>query len=122
MANWCSNRVVFMGSPEAIEQVQKLFKAMAEKEKKEFVGQLPTFLSHEKYDKFSDIYIDENDTGVFEYETRWAPNIETVRKIAEYYKVDFVLDYAQVTDIIYGRATYQNGILNDVPKMKQRNK
>lgn len=115
MANWCSNRVVFTGSPEAIEKIQKLFKAMVEKEKKEFEGQLPDFLSSEKYDKFSDIYIDKEAAGAFEYESRWTPNIETVRKIAEYYKVDFVLDYAQVTDIIYGRATYQNGVLKDVP-------
>jgi len=32
MANWCSNTVVFEGEPEAIEQIQQLFKSMAEKQ------------------------------------------------------------------------------------------
>ena len=45
MANWCSNTVVFEGKPEAIEQIQKLFKLMAEQELKENCGQLPDFIS-----------------------------------------------------------------------------
>ncbi|WP_312336597.1 hypothetical protein [Sphingobacterium sp.] len=47
MANWCMNTVAFEGSPEALEQIQQLFKTMAEKERKEDCGQLPDFVSDE---------------------------------------------------------------------------
>lgn len=110
MANWCSNTVVFEGTPEAIEQVQQLFKAMAEKEKKEKCGQLPIFLKDFNEGFFFDIYQEDDVTGVFQYETQWSPNIEAVYKIAELCKVDCTLDYQELGGGVYGRATFIDGI------------
>lgn len=114
MANWCSNTVVFEGKFEAIEQIQQLFKIMIEKQQQENCGQLPKFLDDTNEGWFFDIYQNDDVIGIYQYETKWSPNIEVVQKIAEHYKVDFVQEYAEVGNGIYGKATYSEGILDDV--------
>ena len=113
MANWCSNTVVFEGKPEAIEQIQQLFKSMAEKQQEENCGQLPDFVSDSNGGWFFDIYQDDDVSGIFQYETKWSPNIEIVQKIAEYYQVDFVQDYEEISNLVYGRATFSDKLLTD---------
>lgn len=114
MANWCSNAVCFEGNPEAITQIQQLFQAMKEKEEKTEHGQLPDFISHENGGYFFNIYWNEGDEGAFQYETKWSPNTEILQSIAEQYKVHFVQDYEEISNLIYGRTTYQNAILTDI--------
>ncbi len=114
MTNWCSNTVVFEGSPETIEQIKWLFQAMATKEQQEQKGQLPEFTSQNNGGYFFDLYLDNDNTEVFQYQTKWSPNIEIVQKIAEHYKVDFVQDYEEMGNLVYGQATYNNGILQDI--------
>ena len=113
MANWCSNTVVFEGKPEAIEQIQQLFKSMAEKQQEENCGQLPDFVEDSNGGYFFEIYQDDDVTGVFQYETKWSPNIEVVQAIAEHYGVDFTQEYEEMGNGIYGKATYSEGILDD---------
>lgn len=108
MANWCSNTVVFEGNLKILGKLDKLFKAMAKKEAKENCGQLPDFLQEQKDGYFFDIYQNDDATGVIQYETRWSPNIEIVKQIAEKYKVNFVHDYAELGNLVYGRATFSN--------------
>ena len=114
MANWCSNTVVFEGSPEAIEQIKWLFQAMATKEQQEQKGQLPDFVNQHNGGYFFDLYLDNDNTEVFQYQTKWSPNIEIVQEIAERYKVDFVQDYEEMGNLIYGQARYYKGILQDI--------
>jgi len=112
MANWCNNTLVFDGNPEAIKQIQKLFISMAEKEEKDGMGQLPDFTTlYSGY--FFDIYCDEEDLGIIQYQTKWSPNIEIVQQIADHYKMNFILDYEELGMLIYGRAIYQNETLTD---------
>ncbi|AZA56893.1 MULTISPECIES: DUF1281 family ferredoxin-like fold protein [Chryseobacterium] len=113
MANWCSNTVVFEGNPEAIEQIQQLFKSMAEKQQEENCGQLPDFVEDSNGGYFFEIYQDDDVTGVFQYETKWSPNIEVVQAIAEHYGVEFTQEYEEMGNGIYGKATYSEGILDD---------
>ena len=114
MANWCNNTVVFEGKPEAIKKVQQLFKTMAEKERKEEKGQLPDFIGNGNGGYFFYLYLDSEDTGIFQYETKWSPNTEVVQAIAEHYKVDFVQDYEELGCLVYGRATFSDGLLTDI--------
>lgn len=114
MANWCSNTVVFEGEPEAIEQIQQLFKSMAKKQQEENCGQLPDFVSDSNGGWFFDIYQDDDVIGIFQYETKWSPNIEVVKAIAEYYQVDFVQDYEEMGNLVYGRATFSEKLLTDI--------
>lgn len=114
MANWCSNTVVFEGKPEAIEQIQQLFILMAEKEQKEEKGQLPDFIPDTHGGYFFNTYWNEEDTGIFQYETKWSPNTEVVQKIAEYYEVEFTQDYEEMSNLVYGRATFSDKLLTDI--------
>ncbi|ASE60645.1 hypothetical protein CEQ15_03550 [Chryseobacterium indologenes] len=114
MANWCSNTVVFEGKPEAIEQIQQLFKSMAEKEQKEECGQLPDFVEDSNGGYFFDIYQDDDVTGLFQYETKWSPNIEVVQAIAEQYNVNFTQDYEELSNCVCGRATFADKLLTDI--------
>ena len=114
MANWCSNTVVFEGTLEAIEQIRWLFQAMATKEQQEQKGQLPDFVNQHNGGYFFDLYSDDINAEVFQYQTKWSPNIEIVQEIAERYKVDFVQDYEEMGNLIYGQARYYKGILQDI--------
>lgn len=114
MANWCSNTVVFEGNPEAIEQIRWLFQAMATKEQQEQKGQLPDFVNQHNGGYFFDLYLDNDNTEVFQYQTKWSPNIEIVQEIAEHYKVDFVQDYEEMGSLVYGRAIFTHNQLTDI--------
>ena len=114
MANWCSNTVVFEGSLEAIEQIKWLFQAMATKEQQEQKGQLPDFVNQHNGGYFFDLYLDNDNTEVFQYQTKWSPNIEIIQKIAEYYQVDFVQDYEEMSNLVYGRAIFSDKLLTDI--------
>ena len=114
MANWCSNTVVFEGNEETIQQIQQLFQTMKEKEEQTERGQLPDFITDENGGYFFNLYWDEGDIGIFQYETKWSPNIEIVQKIAEYYHVDFVQDYEEMSNLVYGRATFSDKLLTDI--------
>lgn len=113
MANYCSNTVAFEGNTEAIEMVTKLFRLMAEKQQRENKGQIPDFVTAEG-GYFLDLYWNEGDDGIFQYETRWAPNTEVVIQIAKYYKVNFMLDYEEMGNGVYGKTTLKDGILTDI--------
>ncbi len=114
MANWCSNTIVFEGEPEAIEQIQQLFKSMAEKQEKENCGQLPDFVEDSNGGYFFDIYQDDDVTGIFQYETKWSPNIEVIQAIAEHYNVSFTQDYEEMGNCICGRAIFSDKLLTDI--------
>jgi hypothetical protein len=106
--------VAFEGTPEAIGQIQQLFKAMAEKQKEENCGQLPDFVEDSNGGYFFDIYQDDDVTGIFQYETKWSPNTEILKKIAEQYNVNFTQDYEELGCLIYGRATFSDKLLIDI--------
>ncbi len=114
MANWCGNTVAFEGTPEAIDQIKWLFQAMATKEQQEQKGQLPDWVNQHNGGYFFDLYSDKDNTEVFQYQTKWSPNIEIVQEIAKHYKVDFVQDYEEMGNLIYGQTIYRNGILQDI--------
>lgn len=114
MANWCSNKVVFEGTPEAITAIQELFQSMKGKEERTEQGQLPDFIPDNNGGYFFNLYWNEGDEGHFQYETKWSPNIEIVQKIAEHYKVNFIQDYDELGNMICGRATFSDKLLKDI--------
>ncbi len=114
MANWCSNTVVFEGKPEAIEQIQQLFQTMKAKEEKEEQGQLPDFVPDTNGGYFFNIYWNDGDEGIYQYETKWSPNSEVLKMIAEYYQVDFEQDYEEMSNCVYGRTTFADKVLTDI--------
>jgi hypothetical protein len=110
MANWCSNSVTFTGEQSQIDQLATLFTAMAKKENEENKGQLPPFITEDK-DWLFDISWEGE---CLHFETRWSPNIEVIRQIADHYGVGFIHGYMETGNQVFGEATYENGVLHDV--------
>lgn len=110
MANWCNNVVWFEADSTTLQSIKKMFLQMAKKEKKTNCGQLPTFIPEER-DWFFAIRWETEDA--LYYDTKWSPNTEIVRHIADHYKVGFTYDYEELGCLVYGRATYADSILTD---------
>ncbi|MGF7079641.1 hypothetical protein [Mucilaginibacter sp. UYCu711] len=109
MANWCSNTVVFLGEQDQIQGIARLFTQMAAKEQKEDKGQLPDFISAQA-DWFFSIGWEQD---VLYYETKWSPNLSVVKAIADHFGVGFIAGYSETGNLVFGEATYENGLLSD---------
>ena len=113
MANWCSNSVAFEGNETALEQVKLEFVKMQLRENEENYGQLPEFVSDKNRGYFFDILLEDGDC-IFNYQTRWSPNTEILLQIAEYFKVDFIHNYEEIGNQIYGLAVYSDDELTEI--------
>ena len=113
MANWCSNSVAFEGNETALEQVRLEFIKMQILENEENCGQLPEFILDKKRGYFFDILLEDGDC-IFNYQTRWSPNTEVLTQIAERFNVDFILDYEEIGNQIYGVSVYSNNELTEI--------
>ena len=113
MANWCSNSVAFEGNEIALEHVKLEFIKMQLRENEENCGQLPEFISDKKRGYFFDILLEDGDC-IFNYQTRWSPNTEILLQIAEHYIVDFIYNYEEIGNQIYGVSVYSNNELTEI--------
>ena len=113
MANWCSNSVAFEGNETALEQVKLEFIKMQLRENEENCGQLPKFVSDKNRGYFFDILLEDGDC-IFNYQTRWSPNTEILLQIAERFKVDFIYNYGEIGNQIYGVTVYSNNELTEI--------
>lgn len=111
MANWCNNVVWFEADETTMQKIKEMFLQMAQKESETNCGQLPAFIQDDN-DWFFAIRWEAED--VLYYDTRWSPNTEIVRQIADHYNVGFTLDYEELGCLVYGKATYAGGILTDI--------
>ena len=114
MANYCSNHLLLEGTEENLKKVQNLFLEMKKKQKSTERGQLPDFISEENGGWFFYIYLEKNNLGFVQYETKWAQNTEIVQKIAERYNLTFTLDYVELGNLVYGKAIYNGNNLIDI--------
>ena len=113
MANWCSNSVAFEGNEIALEQVRLEFRKMQIRENEKNCGQLPEFISDKNRGYFFDILLEEGGC-IFNYQTKWSPNTEVLMQIAERFNVDFILDYEEIGNQIYGVSVYSNNELTEI--------
>ena len=113
MANWCSNSVAFEGNETTLEQLRLEFIKMQIRENEENCGQLPEFISDKNRGYFFDILLEDGGC-IFNYQTRWSPNTEILLQIAEHYKVDFIYNYEEIGNQIYGVAVYSNKELTEI--------
>lgn len=112
MANWCNNNVAFEGNETALKQIKADFQKMISRENEEQCGQLPDYIS-EKTGYFFDIIWEEGDC-IFNYQTKWSPNTDILIQIAERYNVDYIHDYEEMGNLIYGRNIYEKGNLIEI--------
>lgn len=107
MPNWCSNIVVFKGTPEKLREVKKLFANLILLGKAEDSGQLPEFIIEEE-GYFFELWMIAN---IITYETRWSPNTEIIKKVADRFGLDFIHEYAEPMNGVHGKVYYTDGEL-----------
>ena len=110
MANWCWNTVDFKGNEETLKQIKAFFAEMAAKEEQEKQGQLPAFFPERSGYMFN-IFCEGYGFG---YETKWAPNVEVIKAIADHFKAGFQMNYEELMMQVYGECSYDKGILTDI--------
>ena len=110
MANLCSNFVIFSGDPAAIENAKALFNKIQTQQETTGQWYLPQYVTAE-FSHMQDIVVNDN---AINYETRWAPNLQGLKQIADHFKLDFVSQYDEMSNCIFGEATYIKGTLLDV--------
>jgi hypothetical protein len=85
---------------------------MMKKEKSEDKGQLPDFITAER-GYFFELWRMGN---IVVYETRWCPNTETLKQIADHFGISFTHQFSEPMTGILGQVNYssdeQNGIYN----------
>jgi hypothetical protein len=107
MANFCCNTVHFIGNATNKEKLQELFAAMAAKEDETHEGQLPPFVAATEGYQFQTAWED----GVLFYQTKWSPNFEVIKQIADHFSMGFHMYYDELGNGIYGEALYENSKL-----------
>jgi hypothetical protein len=107
MAYWVQNWVEFSGNENNLQEVKKMFKEMEQKEQETKEGQKPSFVSEPKECYFFDIHTDETET--VSYTTRWSPNILDLVAIANHFKLNFVCNYEESGNQIFGKAVFTFG-------------
>ena len=113
MANYCSNSVLFLGDPNTLNQIRKVFAQIESEQQRTNWYHLPDFVSGDK-GHMLDISI--NDNWIY-YESRWQPNLELLVQIAEHYRVDFISRFDEMSNGIYGEALYQNNELKTIYRL-----
>ena len=106
MANWCNSYLTFTGEEDQVKKVTELFKTMSNLESTTNEGQVPEFITEVEDDYFFGIY--ESELGVFQYETKWSPNMAEVVKISDYFNLSFVLEYEECGNDIFGKSIYNH--------------
>ncbi len=107
MANWCFNTVTFQGNDVQIDSIQNLISNMRKQYMTTNQGQLPSFI-----DKQTEFFFDmEMTDNVLYYVTKWSPNLETMKDVADHFEVGFTFRYEETANGIYGEAVYKDGQL-----------
>ena len=104
MANWCSNMVGFTGEPGQLAKLNVFLLVMIERQKKNGNGQIPDFIKGDSGWLF-DI---QWDSEVLRYETRWSPNMEVLKQLADRFEVGFVYSYSEPMNKIAGTIIYKD--------------
>ena len=110
MANMCDNSIVFTGNPSALENVKALFKEIEEKQNETGKWHLPPYVTAD-FSHMQNITIDQDKIN---YDTRWYPNFEGLIQIANHYQLDFIINYNELANGLFGEASYKKGVFNDV--------
>lgn len=76
-------------------------------------GQLPEF-SNTDGGYFFNIYLDEEQPDVYQYETKWAPNTDALVSIARHCGAAFTQDYEESGCMVFGKARFEDGTLQDI--------
>lgn len=113
MANWCFNNVTFTGPQENLQTLLKILEDMSKRCNETGQGVIPILQESSEDSYFFNISVeDENvneDRDVDEifiqirYDTKWSPNPENLKWIAMKFEIDFVQEYEEGGNKLYGQ-------------------
>lgn len=106
MANMCSNFVTCTGSAANITKFKKVLQDGIEYMRTQLHATSLGVDIEEGY--FFEIYINDQEKPTelsFSYETKWAPNLKDLAKVAKNAKLAMVCEYCECGFDIYGKAT-----------------
>jgi hypothetical protein len=107
MPNWCQNYLTFSGENES--KALDLFRDL-EKECKELQqGVVADFLSGFNHYLF-DVYVDGD---VAYFQTKWSPPIDEIKQIGEHLDVDFILEYTELGNPLFGSVVRKDGLVEE---------
>jgi hypothetical protein len=105
MANICNNTLLFSGKPKNLKAVREIFEPMLIDNENGY-GAIPSFIANVFDGYMFDIYLDKTD--YISYWTKWCPNEDIIKRIADKYEVDFILDYEELGCGLFGRFHYNH--------------
>lgn len=108
MPNWCNNTVTFSG--ENADKANQMFKELYETQQKD-PDHGVTFglidIENIKRNPFMfNIYEEFDSVTRWSYQTKWAPNTEDLKLVADHVGCDFTHYYDEMGMLIYGRTQY----------------
>ena len=104
MPNWCSNYVSFEGSEENIRKVDEIFEKMIQRQSISSQGEKPDFQEEILEGYYFDIA--KQYSGIYSYETRWAPNILDLELIGRHCNVSFIVEFEELGNYVFGKAKF----------------
>lgn len=113
MANWCYNNVTFNGPQKNLQNLLKILEDMTKRCNETGLGVIPIMQEISEDSYFFDIRVEDENVNeesevdeIFiqiRYDTKWSPNIENLKWIAMKFKVEFVQEYEESGNKIYGQ-------------------
>lgn len=133
MSNWCSNSVDFRGKRENLSSLLKVFKEMRRRCDELSEGVIPVIQEGATDGYYFYISIDDDNVDdeaadtdelfvTVRYETKWSPNPKNVEWLARKMDVDFVQDYEESGNLVYGQYRLVNTSVDedDTPVLEHR--
>jgi hypothetical protein len=104
MANWCSNHVTFSG--DNVDKVDEMFTKLMEEQDRDNHGIRPDWEACEKNNALYMFYIQRNDAGSYQFETKWSPAMNTIFLIGRRFKIAFEMSWEECGMGLYGKMIF----------------
>jgi hypothetical protein len=111
MANWCCNMVTFNGPQENLQNLLKILEDMTKRCNDTGFGVIPILQEGPDDGYFFNITVEDENVNeevdepfiIIRYDTKWSPNQENLKWIAVKFGVDFVQEYEEGGNKMYGQ-------------------
>jgi hypothetical protein len=109
MPNWCNNIVRFRAEPAITKQIVEVFNGLAQLQAATGHGQLPKGYQGDEGHLFDITW----EGSELRYVTQWVPNTPVLLAVALCYGAEFIHQYKETENEIYGITAYANGEIRD---------
>jgi len=111
MPNWCSNFATFTGSESAIKRLTEVLeKCDADQSQGHDLIQQAGTTSNVDDSYMFHLFVNgrSKDSVNVQYDTKWSPNLSSLKKYCTFFKVSCFVDYEEPGMEIYGKCSIKN--------------